>query len=400
MWDTLVAPDDDGLLADLRPGRAGAAAGPPVPLLQPGVRPARPAGRPAPRRHVGGGPGRPHPGAARPGRDHGAADRPGRGRIPGGRVLRPPGRSRSSTAGRVAPAAQLWSTAADMAKWAAFLADPATVDPGGPVLAAATVEEMRWPVHHDRRAALDGRLRARADPATAGRQAGRARRARRRDARFPGRRLRPARRRRAARRRSAAAALGSSGTASAIYELPHDTARPAVERTRPPSRRGRRASRRRSSTGRCSGRWWSEGNEYVFAGATARCRPGRRTARRAAAGRVPRRSPEAGRAAHRVRREAGELLRLSRDEHGGWSGCTGPPTVSPARWRPSTGRRSADAVPGTSPADVAPSSRDVLTPPRSAPRKRATPCAVGESGNWALGGTARDGYDGTVGTAL
>ena len=32
------------------------------------------------------------------------------------------------------PAAQLWSTAADMATWAAFLADPAAVDPGGSVL--------------------------------------------------------------------------------------------------------------------------------------------------------------------------------------------------------------------------------------------------------------------------
>jgi hypothetical protein len=48
--------------------------------------------------------------------------------------------------GGVAPAAQLWSTASDMATWAAFLADPAAVDPGGRVLAAVTVDEMRWPV--------------------------------------------------------------------------------------------------------------------------------------------------------------------------------------------------------------------------------------------------------------
>jgi len=45
----------------------------------------------------------------------------------------------------LAPAGQLWSTAADLARWAAFLADPATVDPDGRVLAASTVEEMRWP---------------------------------------------------------------------------------------------------------------------------------------------------------------------------------------------------------------------------------------------------------------
>jgi CubicO group peptidase (beta-lactamase class C family) len=45
----------------------------------------------------------------------------------------------------VAPAAQLWSSAADLARWAAFLADPSTMDPDGRVLQASTVEEMRWP---------------------------------------------------------------------------------------------------------------------------------------------------------------------------------------------------------------------------------------------------------------
>ena len=47
--------------------------------------------------------------------------------------------------GGVAPAAQLWSTATDMARWAAFLASPEIVDPGGLVLAPATLDEMRWP---------------------------------------------------------------------------------------------------------------------------------------------------------------------------------------------------------------------------------------------------------------
>ncbi|MBU2669777.1 beta-lactamase family protein [Actinoplanes bogorensis] len=47
--------------------------------------------------------------------------------------------------GGVAPAAQLWSTANDMAAWGAFLAHPATADPQGRVLAAATVDEMRFP---------------------------------------------------------------------------------------------------------------------------------------------------------------------------------------------------------------------------------------------------------------
>lgn len=48
--------------------------------------------------------------------------------------------------GGVGPAAQLWSTASDMARWAAFLANPEIIDPRGAVLSADTVEEMRWPV--------------------------------------------------------------------------------------------------------------------------------------------------------------------------------------------------------------------------------------------------------------
>lgn len=46
-------------------------------------------------------------------------------------------------AGAMAPAGQLWSTASDLARWAAFLADPAAT-PG--VLAADTVAEMCTPV--------------------------------------------------------------------------------------------------------------------------------------------------------------------------------------------------------------------------------------------------------------
>src|SRR5581483_8918096 len=46
----------------------------------------------------------------------------------------------------IGPAAQLWGTAADLARWAAFLVDPARVDPGGAVLPPATLEEMRWPL--------------------------------------------------------------------------------------------------------------------------------------------------------------------------------------------------------------------------------------------------------------
>jgi CubicO group peptidase (beta-lactamase class C family) len=46
--------------------------------------------------------------------------------------------------GGLAPAGQLWGSAPALARWAAFLADPSTVDPGAVVLRASTVEEMRW----------------------------------------------------------------------------------------------------------------------------------------------------------------------------------------------------------------------------------------------------------------
>jgi CubicO group peptidase (beta-lactamase class C family) len=47
--------------------------------------------------------------------------------------------------GGVAPAAQLWGTAAQLARWGAFLADPAAIDPNGKVLSADTLVEMRHP---------------------------------------------------------------------------------------------------------------------------------------------------------------------------------------------------------------------------------------------------------------
>jgi CubicO group peptidase (beta-lactamase class C family) len=46
----------------------------------------------------------------------------------------------------IAPAAQLWGAARDLAKWAAFLADPAAVDPDETVLKRSTIDEMRWPL--------------------------------------------------------------------------------------------------------------------------------------------------------------------------------------------------------------------------------------------------------------
>lgn len=52
-------------------------------------------------------------------------------------------------AGAMAPAGQLWSTVSDLARWAAFLADPAaapTASDGAPVLVPATLTEMCSPV--------------------------------------------------------------------------------------------------------------------------------------------------------------------------------------------------------------------------------------------------------------
>jgi CubicO group peptidase (beta-lactamase class C family) len=46
--------------------------------------------------------------------------------------------------GAMAPAGQLWGSAPALARWAAFLADPLTVDPSGHVLRPSTLDEMRW----------------------------------------------------------------------------------------------------------------------------------------------------------------------------------------------------------------------------------------------------------------
>jgi CubicO group peptidase (beta-lactamase class C family) len=45
----------------------------------------------------------------------------------------------------IGPAAQLWGTASDAARWAAFLTDPATIDFDGRVLSAQTLAEARQP---------------------------------------------------------------------------------------------------------------------------------------------------------------------------------------------------------------------------------------------------------------
>ncbi len=78
------------------PGRAGAAHRPALPLLQPRPGAARRGGRPAARRHLGRGAGRPGAHPARADRHRPVPDRACRDRVPGRRVLRrgPPGTTR------------------------------------------------------------------------------------------------------------------------------------------------------------------------------------------------------------------------------------------------------------------------------------------------------------------
>jgi CubicO group peptidase (beta-lactamase class C family) len=217
--------------------------------------------------------------------------------------------------GGLGPCAQLWSTAGDMARWAAFLAHPEAVDPGGVVLPAATVEEMRRPhstsddelwahgfglglllqpagrrtVHVGHDGAMPGFLAG-----AYGRRGGEGN---------PG--------------GLGCAVLGSSGTAGEINELPHELLRLAVELDPADIRPwvpGRPAPEPYRSV---LGQWWSEGFAHVFswhdgvlqsraAGAPAdrppavfRPLPGQPDVLRTISG-----------------REVGELLRLTRDADG------------------------------------------------------------------------------------
>jgi CubicO group peptidase (beta-lactamase class C family) len=215
----------------------------------------------------------------------------------------------------VGPAAQLWSTAADMATWAAFLADPAAVDPDAAVLAPATLDEMRWPltttdetlwsagfglglilvpqgdrvlhVGHDGAmpgflAGVYGRRGGDGNPGSLG-----------------------------------CAVLASSGTAVSAIDLPHELLKLAVELDPAditPWSPGHPAPAEYRSV---LGPWWSEGFGHVFA-----WHDGRLQARLAdaPAGRPPSIfEPEPGRPDElRVvsGRESGELLRLTRDAEG------------------------------------------------------------------------------------
>jgi CubicO group peptidase (beta-lactamase class C family) len=164
--------------------------------------------------------------------------------------------------GAVGPAAQLWSTAADLATWAAFLADPATVDPSGAVLKASTLDEMRWPltvtdeevwgggfglglmlvpqadrvVHVGHDGAMPGFLAA-----AYGRRGGSG---------TP--------------KACGVAVLGSSGTAAATVALPHTLLEAAVAEDPADVVAWVPGGPAPAEYRSILGRWWSEGFEYVF----------------------------------------------------------------------------------------------------------------------------------------
>nr|WP_229402450.1 serine hydrolase domain-containing protein [Micromonospora okii] len=217
--------------------------------------------------------------------------------------------------GAVGPAAQLWSTAADMARWAAFLADPAALDPSGAVLAPATLDEMRWPltvtdetswgagfglglilvpqgervVHVGHDGAMPGFLAAvygrRGGDGTAGAMG--------------------------------AAVLGSSGTGVAVMDLPHRLLAASVEHDPADVEPWRPGQPAPAHLRGLLGRWWGEGFEYVFTwhDGTLRARSADDPAGKPPAVFAP--LPDRPDVFRTVSgREAGELLRLTRDADG------------------------------------------------------------------------------------
>ncbi|WP_319462979.1 serine hydrolase domain-containing protein [Micromonospora sp. RTP1Z1] len=217
--------------------------------------------------------------------------------------------------GAVAPAAQLWSTAPDMARWAAFLADPAALDPAGAVLAPATLDEMRWPltttdetlwaagfglglilvpqpqrvlhVGHD--GAMPGFLAAvygrRGGDGTAGAMG--------------------------------CAVLGSSGSGVTVFDLPHQLLAAAAEHDPAEVEPWRPGPPAPDHLRGVLGRWWGEGFEYVFSwhDGALRARGADDPVGRPPAVFAP--LPDRPDVFRTVAgREVGELLRLTRDECG------------------------------------------------------------------------------------
>ena len=214
-----------------------------------------------------------------------------------------------------APAAQLWSTATDMAVWAAFLNSPEIVDPDGKVLPAATVDEMRWPltttdeqlwtagfglgliiepagkrvVHVGHDGAMPGFLSA-----VYGRRGGEGN---------PG--------------ALGCAVLASSGTAMEIAELPHNLLRLATELDPAEIKPWRIGQPAPVLYRPVLGRWWGEGFPYEFSwhDGALQARAADAPADRPPAVFEPLPGdPDTLRTVSG--REVGELLRITRDERG------------------------------------------------------------------------------------
>ena len=214
----------------------------------------------------------------------------------------------------VGPAAQLWSTAADMARWAAFLADPAAVDPAGAVLSAGTLDEARWPLTTNDETVWnlgwglglilqpqgDRVVHVGHDGAMPGFLAG-----------VYGRRgpdVPPA---------LGAAVLASSGTAADAPELVHELLRLSAEHDPAEITPWAIGSPAPHAYHGALGRWWSEGFEFVFSwhDGELRARPAGSPANRPPAIFAP--LPDRPDVLRTVSgREAGELLRLTRDATG------------------------------------------------------------------------------------
>jgi len=228
--------------------------------------------------------------------------------------------------GALGPAAQLWSTASDMARWAAFLADPAAVDPAGAVLRPTTLDEMRWPATVTDEALWSAGFGLGLILVPQGDRPGGSRSTDGdrvlhvgHDGAMPGFLASVYGRRGGAGTPGAmgCAVLGSSGTGGAVGELSHQLLA-ASARDDPadivPWAPGEPAPEPYRGL---LGRWWGEGFEYVFS-----WRDGTLRARGAAdpAGKPPAifeplpDQPDVLRTV--AGREVGELLRLTRDERG------------------------------------------------------------------------------------
>jgi CubicO group peptidase (beta-lactamase class C family) len=222
--------------------------------------------------------------------------------------------------GGASAAAQLWSTAGDLARWAAFLVSPEIIDPRGEVLAAATVDEMRWPL-----TTTDEQLWAAGfglglilqpqSPTAQGKRVVHVGH----DGAMPGF-LAGAYGRRGGDGNPGAlgcAVLGSSGTAVEINELVHELLRLAVELDPADIKPWAPAAPAPAEYRSILGPWWSEGMPFVFSwhDGTLQARAADAPADRPPA--VFRPLPDQPDVLRTVSgREAGERLRLTRDERG------------------------------------------------------------------------------------